>query len=156
MTRRTVALALATWGGSGFFPVAPGTVGSLVALAMAYGLVEGLQMAPGWLALLAALLCWPASWAAGVAAPHLGRPDPPQVVVDEVIGQWLALAVAAPGRWQDWLAAFLLFRFLDIAKPFGIRRLERWPGGAGVVADDAAAGLCAMMILAGLHWLSLW
>jgi phosphatidylglycerophosphatase A len=156
MNSPAVALVLATWGGCGYSPIAPATLSSLFALLMAYGLVHGLQTAPGWLAAAAIFLCWPASWAAGVAASHFGRPDPPQVVVDEVIGQWLALAVASPDRWQDWLAALLLFRLLDIAKPFPICRLERLPGGIGVVADDVAAGLCSMMILAGLHLLSLW
>jgi phosphatidylglycerophosphatase A len=150
------ALALATWGGSGYFPVGPGTAGSIAAVAIAWGLVNGLGWAPGWLAALAAVLFWPGVVASTAAARHFGRPDPPQVVVDEVIGQWLALAVASPGEWKDWLAAFALFRLLDIAKPFAIRRLERLPGGLGIMADDAAAGLCAMMILSGLHWLSLW
>jgi len=147
---------LATWGGTGYFPAAPGTAGSLAALLMAYGIVNALHAPPVWLAVMAAVLCWPASQAAGQAAAHFGRVDPPQVVVDEVIGQWLALAAARPDNAIDWLAAFLLFRLLDILKPFPIRRLERLPGGVGVVADDAAAGLCAMMILLGLRWLSLW
>ncbi len=156
MNSSKAALALATWGGSGYFPTGPGTAGSLVALVMAWGFVNGLGVAPGWLAVLAVALFWPATAASTAAARHFGRPDPPQVVVDEVIGQWLALSVASPGEWRDWLAAFVLFRLLDIAKPFPIRRLERLPGGLGIMADDAAAGLCAMMILSGLHWLSLW
>jgi phosphatidylglycerophosphatase A len=156
MSSSKTALALATWGGSGYFPVGPGTAGSIVAAAMAWGLVNGLGLAPSWLAACAAALFWPGVVASTAAARHFNRPDPPQVVVDEVIGQWLALSVASPGEWRDWLAAFALFRLFDIAKPFPIRRLERLPEGLGIMADDAAAGLCAMMILSGLHWLSLW
>ncbi len=156
MSSSKAALALATWGGSGYSPVGPGTAGSIAAAGIAWGLVGGLGMAPGWLAACAAALFAPGVAASTAAARHFGRPDPPQVVVDEVIGQWLALSVVSAGEWRDWLAALVLFRLLDITKPFPIRRLERLPGGLGIMADDAAAGLCAMMILSGLHWLSLW
>lgn len=156
MIRLRAAFLVATVGGSGYFPVASGTVGSLVALGMAYGMVRGFHLAPLWFGFLAALLFWPACWSAGVVGRHLGRVDPSVIVIDEVVGQWIAVSVVRPAEWKDWLAAFLLFRLFDIWKPFGVRRLEKLPAGYGVVADDAGAGLCAMIVLSGLHWISVW
>jgi phosphatidylglycerophosphatase A len=148
------AILLATFGGVGYSPVVSGTVGSLAAVLVAYPLVQaGL---PIWaLALAAAMLFWPACWAAGVVERQASKTDPSEVVVDEVVGQWLALAAADPLRWEHWLAAFLLFRLFDVVKPYPIRRLEHLPGGLGVVADDAAAGLCAMIVVAAWRWLAL-
>ena len=147
MRSERFAVALASWGGCGFVPAAPGTVASAVAVGLAYALTEGLGLAAGWLAALSLALVAPAIWSAGVASAHFGREDPPQVVIDEVVGQWLALAAVNPTDWKQWLAAFVLFRGLDIAKPFPLRRLERLPGGWGIVADDVAAGLCVMIVL---------
>ena len=149
-----VAVVLATWAGVGYAPVAPGTCGSLAALATAWLLLRA-GLPPWGLALAAAALFLPACWAASVVEQQSGNTDPGEVVVDEVAGQWLALAAIDPLRWQHWLAAFLLFRFFDIVKPFPIRRFERLPGGYGVLADDAAAGLCAMIVITGLRWLTL-
>ena len=156
MTSRRVALILATWAGCGLVPGAPGTLGSVAGLLAAYALVEGLGINPWWLGALTALLFLPAVWSANLAEEHYRRHDPPQVVVDEVLGQWIALCAVVPGSWPSWLAGLVLFRLFDIAKPFPIRRFERFEGGYGVVADDLAAGVCAMMSLAALEWLSLW
>ena len=73
-------------------------------------------------------------------------------MIDEVVGQWLALAPVAAADWRHWLWALILFRVFDIAKPFGIRRLEKIGGGRGVVADDVAAGVCAMIGLLAMRW----
>ena len=73
--------------------------------------------------------------------------------MDEAVGVWLALGAVRVDRLLDWLLAIALFRLFDIAKPWPIRRLEQLPGGWGVVADDAAAGLCAMMSLGLIRWL---
>jgi len=75
-----------------------------------------------------------------------GVKDPGIVVVDEVAGMLVA-AIGQPRGWGWLLAAFLLFRLLDIWKPFPIRRLQAWPGGLGVVADDLLAGLFATLLL---------
>lgn len=149
-----IAVLLATFGGVGYSPVVSGTAGSLAALPFAYLAVQaGL---PIWsAAVAAAALFWPACWAAGVVERRGGKTDPSEVVVDEVIGQWLALGAIDPLRWEHWLGAFLLFRLLDVVKPFPIGRLERLPGGLGIVADDAAAGLCAMIVVAAWRWLAL-
>jgi phosphatidylglycerophosphatase A len=102
---------------------------------------------------MAVALFAPAAWASAEAERTASAHDPGFVVVDEVVGQWIALAAARPGRWEEWLMAVILFRLFDIAMPPPIRALERLPGGWGVVADDAAAGLCAMMVLGAYRWL---
>lgn len=78
----------------------------------------------------------------------MGRKDPPLVVVDEVIGLWITLAGAAALNWKTWLAAFVLFRVFDIWKPAPVRQLEKLPGGYGIVADDAMAGVYGALVLA--------
>lgn len=147
MRSKWCAIALASWWGCGLVPAVPGTFASAVAVVVAYLLVDGFGFGMGWLAALSIVLSVPAIWSIDIACKYFGQEDPPEVVVDEVIGQWLALAVVNSTYWQHWLAAFVLFRLFDIFKPFPIRRLERLPAGYGVVADDFAAGLCVMIIL---------
>lgn len=94
-------------------------------------------------------------WSGGAEARRRGREDPGPVVIDEVAGQWLTCAVALP--WARLTtprevllfagAAFLLFRVFDVLKPWPVRRLERYPGGWGIMADDLAAGLEAGLVL---------
>src|SRR5690348_5900061 len=107
-----LAILFATACGAGYSPVAPGTAGSLVAIVIAYLLRD--TLAPWHFAILAAVTFGPAVWAADVTAKSLKRKDPGLVVIDEVIGQWLALAGARTISWQTCLAAFLLFRLFDI------------------------------------------
>ena len=146
-------MLLATWFGVGYVPVMAGTGGSLVALAMAY--FAGQAGVPMWTFAVAAIAVYfPGVWAATVAERHLAKTDPSVVVVDEVLGQWLAVATIDPADWKQWVAAFLLFRLFDALKPYPIRNLERLPGGYGIMTDDAAAGLCAMIVVAGLRWLT--
>jgi phosphatidylglycerophosphatase A len=144
---------LATWGGVGRIPLAPGTMGSLAAAGMAWVMVHHAAFPIEALALLALALFYPGAKASGLIEADLGAEDPGFIVVDEVVGQWLPLAAVRPGVWQDWLLAIVLFRLFDIVKPPPIRRLEKIPGGVGVMADDAAAGLCAMMLVIAYRWL---
>jgi len=147
MTSR-LAWFIATLGGSGHFPVAPGTVGSVVSAALAWFVIQATG-APTWTCGVAAVVFfYPAVWAAGKLEADSGEKDPGRVVVDEAIGQWLTLTFARPDAVVDWVLAVALFRIFDILKPPPIRSLEKIPGGLGVVADDAAAGACAMIILA--------
>lgn len=152
MTTERLARLLATCGGIGYAPAGPGTAASLAAVVLAYSFVSVTAFPLIWLAALAVLAFGPAVWAAGVTARSLETADPSIVVIDEVVGQWLALSAASAGEWMHWAAAFALFRFFDIAKPFPLRRLERLPGGLGIVADDAAAGLCGIIMLASWRW----
>jgi len=130
---------LATAGGLGRVPLAPGTAGSLLGL---------LTCAPAlllpWPAYLAVLLAvaGAAVWAADRVAAELGVPDPPAVVADEIAGMWAA-ALCLPLTAYDLAAAFLLFRLFDVVKPGPLLRLERIRGGWGIVLDDLAAGLLA-------------
>src|SRR3954453_5396986 len=140
---RRLAILLATFFGAGYSPVAPGTAGSLAAIGIAV-----LVQLPAWqYALLAALLFLPAVWAADVTARTLQKKDPGLVVVDEVIGQWIALAGARSLTWETYLAAFLLFRLFDIWKPPPARQLESLPEGWGINADDVMAGIYAAIVL---------
>ena len=154
-----LARFVATVGGVGRLPVAPGTWGSLIGLAVAWWLA-GHQHALGW---------WPASrWyaVAGIGGLWLGVPaasrvaaqqqrhDPQEIVIDETVGMLWALA-GLPHHAVVWLAGFGLFRLLDIAKPWPIRACERLPGGWGIMADDLAAGvltnLCLRVLWQGLR-----
>ena len=94
MKRQTLALQLATWFGCGYSPLAPGTAGSLASLAIGILLHEYAAFAPWHFLVLAAVLFVPATWAATIAAQFTHLKDPQIVVVDEVLGQWIALAGA--------------------------------------------------------------
>lgn len=86
------------------------------------------------------------SWSGSIAERHFGRTDPAQVVIDEVMGMVITLFMNPVGGWGV-LVAFLLFRIADIIKPFPANRLERLPGGIGVMADDAMAAVYANLAL---------
>jgi phosphatidylglycerophosphatase A len=149
--RVSVANAISTWFGCGLSPVAPGTVGSVAAIGIAILIERYGNWHPLYFAALAAALSVPAIWAAGETARQANLKDPQLVVVDEVAGQWLALAGAralnSKSHWIAWLAAFVLFRLFDIWKPWPVRQLESLPGGAGIVADDLMAGIYAALVL---------
>ena len=152
MTKASVAKTTATWFGCGLFPWGPGTAGSLAALipAMAANAVVPLS-GPG-IAFAGAVLFAPAVWSADVTARQVGLKDPGLIVVDEVVGQCITLAGATHLNWKSFAAAFVLFRAFDITKPFPIRRLEALPGGLGIVADDALAGVYAALVLFMMGW----
>lgn len=135
--------------GLGRFPLAPGTVASAVALPIGWWLT----LLGGWPPLLGAtvLATLVGVWACGRHAAALGEQDPSECVIDEVSGQWFALlpmgVLARAFDWRALLAAFLLFRLLDIVKPWPISRLERLPGGWGIMVDDVAAGLVTAFVV---------
>jgi phosphatidylglycerophosphatase A len=141
-----VAIALATFFGCGFFPKAPGTIGSLAGIATAV-LCHWWGAGRSTLLVIAIVVFPVAVWASSVTARELGRKDPGQVVIDEVLGQWVTLLGAATWTWQTYLAAFLLFRLFDIWKPQPVRKAESLPEGLGIVADDVLAGIYGALIL---------
>jgi len=142
------AWLFATWFGAGWMKPGPGTYGSVAAVLLWYAAARGLH--PGWVglavgtavaAVLATLVGIPA---ATIVAREAGREDPGFVVVDEVAGQWIALIAMRPD-WKHALLALVLFRLFDIWKPWPIRRLEALPEGTGIMLDDVAAGVLALV-----------
>ncbi len=142
-----LGIILGTWFGCGFFPWGPGTIGSLAAILLAYLLHSYLSLGRVAFLLLTLCLVGPAIWASPTTARAVGRKDPGLVVVDEVLGQWVTLCGATVLAPRSFAAAFVLFRFFDIWKPWPVRKLERFPEGLGIVADDLGAGLYAALIL---------
>jgi phosphatidylglycerophosphatase A len=144
---RWLASPIATCFGLGLVPIAPGTAGSIAAIAAASILIRqrGWTQADFGLLTMASLL--PGIWAAQVYATSHGKKDPSEVVVDEAIGQWVTLLGATVYNWKSLLAALVLFRILDILKPFPIRQAEKLHGGVGIIADDVVAGLVGALVL---------
>lgn len=144
------AIWIATAGGAGYFPVAPGTAGALVGLAAVVGLAQLPLHRPGAIAVLAAaslLLCAVGVWAGGKAEEFFRRTDPGQVVVDEVVGQMLTFLLLPHATWKWLVGGFLLFRAFDVVKPFPARQAERIPRGWGIMLDDVVAGLYSLAVL---------
>ncbi len=130
--------------GSGLAPIAPGTAGTLVAVPLAW-LLKDLPLA-GYLGLLVLFLVLGA-WVCGRVGSRIGVTDHGALVWDEFVGYWLAVALV-PRHWGWLLAGFVVFRVLDILKPWPIRALERRvPGGWGVMLDDVLAGLMTAVLL---------
>ena len=156
MKPHALATALGTWFGCGYLPKSPGTAGSAAALVIAWVLWRYAGAGPFTFVVLALLLLAPAVWSAGVVARHSGIEDPQMVVIDEVVGQWLTLGGATALNWKSWLLAFVLFRLFDIWKPPPVRQLENVAGGAGIVLDDAMAGVYAALVLFAAGWFNLY
>jgi len=156
MKTNKLAELVATWFGCGYSPKAPGTVGSVAALAIGIALHEWFGLAGWHFAVLAALTFPIAVWAADVTARVKQLKDPQIVVVDEVIGQWIALAGACTLNWKTYLAALVLFRLFDIFKPPPVRQLESLPGGLGINADDVMAGIYGAVLLVIAGYFSLY
>jgi phosphatidylglycerophosphatase A len=141
---------IATGFGSGFFPRAPGTAGSLVALIPWWFALRGLPLA--WYVLILIIAFIVGVWACSVAGKRLGVDDHRALVWDECVGQWIALCAAPRSSWP-WMAAFmlagfLLFRLFDIWKPWPIRMADRRiHGGPGVMLDDVLAGIYALVVM---------
>jgi phosphatidylglycerophosphatase A len=154
------AWTIATFFGAGFWKRGPGTAGSVAA--------AGIWFVAGWIGrdrLPFAELAWMTAVAAiamlaigipasTIVARESGRKDPQIVVADEVVGQWIAF-IAAPAGWKYALLGLLLFRIFDIWKPPPIRRIEFLPEGWGIMLDDVAAGIYALIVVQLLrHWIA--
>lgn len=139
------AALIGTWFGAGLLPLTPGTWGSLAALPFAWVV----QLWFGWIGLLVAtvLITVAGIWASGALIRHLGREDPGLVVIDEVAGMFLTL-VAAPHTWWAYAIGFVLFRIVDIVKPFPAGWCDtQLHGGLGAMLDDVAAALWSLAAL---------
>jgi phosphatidylglycerophosphatase A len=161
-----VALAIATCG-VGYFPIAPGTLGAMVGLALYVTIWTGLYQlletnAARWhlnllyiytplmaaMLLVIVLVTIAGTWAATRAEKLMQRKDPSAVVIDEVAGQMIALLTGPfwPQTWWSILTAFILFRLFDIWKPYPIRRFEALEAGLGIMTDDLVAGVYALIV----------
>lgn len=147
---RDPAFWIATWGGSGLLPRAPGTWGTLAALPFGWLLLEFGGPQALLIGVLASLFA--GVWASERYMAHTGAHDPGSVVIDEVAGMWLTLfAMPIGAAWTYWLAAFALFRLFDILKPWPISLIDRRAGGGwGVMLDDIVAGIYAAAVLWGV------
>ncbi len=140
---------LATWFGFGYLPKAPGTWGSAAALPCAWVIL----LYGGASALLGAavVVFIIGIWAANDYMARSGVDDPGPVVIDEVAGQWLVLAVV-PLDWAWFMAGFALFRLFDVAKPWPVSVMDRKiKGGFGVMIDDVGAAAYAAAAVYGLQ-----
>jgi phosphatidylglycerophosphatase A len=171
-----ISLLLATWFGLGYLPKAPGTWGSIGAMALALLMAwanaknhsatsaslassnfwtTGLLPGSGEVA-ITVMVAVIGVIVAGRAARYAQIEDPQWVVIDEVSGQLLTYYLffwLLPLNWKSWLLGFILFRAFDIWKPFPARQLEHLPGGWGIMADDWMAGIYAALVLrVALHF----
>jgi len=135
------ALILSSWFGIGLIPKMPGTVATLAAIPISI-VMNHLGLFFGGLLLAISMIA--AFWSSGVTERLLGRDDPSEVVIDEVVGFLLTIYLL-PVSWLSITLGFMMFRFFDILKPFPIKRLERVGGGTGVVLDDLVAGIYAAL-----------
>ena len=138
--------------GSGLSPLAPGTCGTLLAWAAYHAMLNWLEPALlAWVVVASMPLGW---WASTLTARHMGVADPACIVMDEILCFWIILWLLMPAGWLAQLAAFVLFRFFDAAKPGPIGWADRtfkgfgWRGGFGIVADDLVAAFCTLLVLA--------
>lgn len=148
-----LAFWLGTWFGCGLVPYGPGTAGTLAAIPL-FLLLRPWGLAP--VVAVTALVTVVGIWAANRVVRATDTPDPQLVVIDETAGMLITL-LAAPLSWPGVAAAFVLFRVLDMTKPFPCRWCERnVPSGAGVMLDDVCAGIWGALMLLGaraMGWL---
>ena len=156
MMRPTVTRFVATFGYVGFLPGPAGTWGSLAALPLGYLL--HLLGGPLLLATAIAAAYGAGAWAVRVETFEADDLDPAHIVIDEVVGQWVALmplslglwAAGAPAHlfpWPGWVGGFLLFRLFDIWKPGPVGWADRRKGPTGVMLDDVVAGVLAALVV---------
>lgn len=162
-----IALAITTCG-VGYLPLAPGTWGSMVGVAIYVafqmlfwetgigqqsigGGIYDYVLFVGYLVFLI-IFCIIGMWASGIGSELLGNSDPSEAVIDEVVGQLITFVfVPFVMGWQFVLIGFLLFRLFDIWKPYPINDLQGLPAGIGIVADDVLAGVYAAVSLAIIY-----
>jgi len=146
---RRLGVFLATCGYIGYIPFAPGTFGSAAGLALFILLrrTGSIAVELGAIVLLFAIGVWSAS----EAEQHFGKVDPGHVVLDEVVGMLITLALV-PVNLSGAIVGFLLFRVLDVVKPWPSGRFEALPGGLGVMADDGMAAVYGNLVMRALMY----
>jgi phosphatidylglycerophosphatase A len=148
---RRLGVFVATCGYIGYAPVAPGTFGSAAGLAVYYVIRSSGSIAVelGAIVVLFAI----GVWSGNEAERHFGKVDPGPVVIDEVVGMLITVALL-PVNLVGAIVGFLLFRVLDVFKPWPSGRFERLPGGLGVMADDGMAAVYGNIIMRALIYLA--
>lgn len=143
---------IATSFGAGFLPVAPGTWGALVGIILWLPLYIWCPGMPAWIATVGAIAFFAVTgtWASSVSEKYWGK-DPVAACVDETVGQLISLLPLCGGShvapWWLIIVSLALFRFFDIFKPLGIRKMEQFPGGWGMMADDILAAIYAACLV---------
>lgn len=140
---REITIFIAQGAYAGRFPFAPGTAGTAAAVPL-YLLLKGLPPAGYLIVCLVAVAI--AVVTAGAAEKLLGQKDAPSIVIDEIAGYLVAMALL-PSNWPFIISGFFLFRLFDIIKPFPLKRLQDLHGGPGVVLDDIGAGVYTNLVL---------
>jgi len=140
---REVVLFLAQGAYSGRAPVAPGTAGTAVGV---FVYLWMRRLSPEAYVLFCILIVLMGAWIAGLAEGLLGKKDHPSIVIDEVAGYLVSMAML-PGTWSFIIAAFVLFRIFDVMKPCPLKQLQNLHGGAGVMLDDIGAGVYTNLVL---------
>ena len=140
-----VAHVLATWFGIGLVPKAPGTWGSLAALPIGYAITNSGSVE--LLGILIIIFFIIGIWASNVTSNQMAIDDPSEIVIDEVVGQWIAILTITPNIIL-YIFAFILFRIFDIWKPWPISWADRQiKGGLGIMLDDVFAGIFTAFFL---------
>jgi phosphatidylglycerophosphatase A len=143
---------IALGAGAGLSRLAPGTAGTLWAWAVF--LLLQIWLTPLQLGVLIATATLVGWWACTITAQHLGVADPGAIVWDEIIAFWLVLWLVTPTTFGGELAAFVLFRYFDAAKPGPVGWADRlfkgfgWRGGWGILFDDLVAAFCTLLVIA--------
>lgn len=143
---------VATCGYLGYVPIAPGTFGSAAGLAV-FLAVQRSGSVTVELATIAVLFVI-GIWSGTVAEHHFGGVDPGPIVLDEVVGMLITLALLPPVTLTGAIVGFLVFRVLDVIKPWPSGGFEKLPGGLGVMADDGMAAVYGNLVMRGLIWLA--
>lgn len=149
-----LAKAIATFFGSGYSPVAPGTAGALLAMVLVWpfcSLYWPMGISPTLLlGILIAIGTVSGVISTNILEEEWGK-DPQRIVMDEAVGVWIAF-LFIPYTLTYFILAFILFRIFDIWKPLGIRKIEKLKGGLGVMGDDILAGIYANIILQAIAY----
>ena len=141
---KVLSRIVATFFGAGFCPIAPGTAASFITALLYLFFLHGFSW-PGQALVIVAVFLIGVPAASRYSA-EVGRKDPGRVVIDETCGQLIALFMLPPDPVVV-AAAFFLFRIFDIIKPYPIKKLEGFPRGWGIMADDVGAGLASALVL---------
>ena len=140
---KTIYYIIATGFGAGYSPIAPGTAGSILAVAMAFFVFGGNTL---YILTAAIILFGAGTISATFIEVQRQTKDPQFIVADEMVGMWISL-ILVKLSWWAYLIAFVFFRFFDIVKPFPVNATQNLHGGMGIMLDDVIAGIYALICI---------